>query len=226
MYTEAMSKPEIRIVITDDHPIFRAGLRLLLKSQPDFRLVGEAGDGQDGLRMVSSLKPDILLLDKLMPGIDGLELLRQLNVAETSTKCILLTGTINDAEIVQALQLGARGIVLKDSVADILFACIRKVHAGEYWVGRGYVTSLVEAIKKSLQNPESPAGRNSFGLTQRELAVLTSVSAGRTNKEVAESLSISEQTVKNHITAIFNKTGVSNRVELCVFAIRNGLSGE
>ena len=218
----AEAPPAVRILIADDHHIFRAGLKRLLEGEPGFTVVGEAADGDEAVRLVQQLLPDILLLDLAMPRMSGLEVLRELGGGGTRVRTILLTAAIDRTEVVAALQLGASGVVLKESATELLFKSIRSVMAGECWVGRDSVTDLVRALRES--RPAGPEGaRSTFGLTPREREILSSVVAGYTNREIAQKFSLSEDTVKHHLSNIFDKVGASNRVELTLFAVHHGL---
>ena len=152
----------------------------------------------------------------------GLEVLRELPTF-SSVRTILLTAEADTAEIVEAIQLGARGIVLKQSGSDVLFECIRSVMAGRYWIGREKVSEIVQALHRLLPRPINRSGRSRFGLTPREREVIATVVAGYTNKEIAQTFSISEHTVKHHITNVFDKLGVCNRLELVLFAVEHQL---
>ena len=212
----------VRIVIADDHPIFRQGLRRLLEAEPGFAVVGEAGDGREALRRVRELKPDVLLLDLAMPNVPGLEALSELSGSSMPVRTILLTAAIETTQIVEALQLGARGIVLKHSATELLMKSIRTVMAGQYWVGRETVSDLVESLR-GLIPAAKKAPKKTFGLTPREMEIVGAIVAGLTNKDIAQKFSLSEQTVKHHLTNIFDKTGVSNRLELALFAVNHSL---
>jgi two-component system, NarL family, nitrate/nitrite response regulator NarL len=215
---EPMDKP-IRILIADDHPILRDGLRKLLEAESDFVVAGEACNGHEALQLTRQLEPDLLLLDLVMPGVPCLEVLRLLAATSLPTRTILLTASIERDQIVKALQLGARGVVLKDSASQVLMKAIRLVMAGQYWIGRESVGELVETFRTQMFD----VMERRFGLTARELEIVTTVTAGLTNKEIARRLSLSEETVKHHLTKIFGKVGVSNRLELALFAISQNL---
>jgi two-component system, NarL family, nitrate/nitrite response regulator NarL len=210
-----------RILLADDHPIFRSGLRSLLEAEPGFVVCGEAEDGRDAVRKLRQLRPDVMLLDLSMPGAGGLEALRDLADERGNTRVLLLTAAIEEEELVTALQLGARGVVMKDAPATTLVRAVRGVLAGEYWVGRDRVTTLVEALRPKLH--ARTGRRPDHGLTEREFLIVSGVVAAYGNREIGERLGITEKTVKTHLTNIFDKLGVSTRTELAMFAVRNRL---
>jgi len=214
----------IRLVIADDHPIFRDGLRRLLEAESDLKVIGEARDGAEAVKLARQLKPDIMLLDLAMPKHPGLEALRDLSNGEAnSVRVILLTAAAEKKEIVEALQLGARGVVLKDSATQLLLKAIHTVMAGEYWVGRESVSNLVQYLRNLVQSSGDEAKQKKFGLTPRELEIVSAVVAGFANEEIAEYFKISEDTVKHHLSNIFDKLGVSTRLELALFAVNQSL---
>jgi DNA-binding NarL/FixJ family response regulator len=208
----------IRIAIADDHEIFRAGLRRLLATEPGFSVVGEAADGQQAIDLVRTLQPDVLLLDVAMPRMGGIETMSGLS--GTSTRIVLLTAGVDPPDLLRALQLGARGVVLKDSAPRLLIDGIHQVADGKYLIGTGVANDLVEAMKHA----SAPPARR-YGLTPRELDVVKAIIAGETNRDIGERFGISLQTVKHHLSSIFDKTGVSTRLELALLAIRQGLVG-
>jgi two-component system nitrate/nitrite response regulator NarL len=215
----------IRIVIADDHPIFRDGLRRLLEAETDLKVIGEASDGSEAIKLARQLKPDILLLDLAMPKMPGLEALREMSSATgvNSVRVILLTAAAEKNQIVEALQLGARGVVLKDSATQLLLKSIHTVMSGEYWVGRESVSNLVQYLRSLVLSSGEEAKQKKFGLTPRELEIVSAVVAGFSNKEIAEYFKISEDTVKHHLSNIFDKLGVSTRLELALFAVNQAL---
>jgi DNA-binding NarL/FixJ family response regulator len=215
----------IRIVIADDHPIFRDGLRRLLETETDLKVIGEACDGAEAVKLARQLKPDILLLDLAMPRQHGLEALREMSTSSNqgSVRIILLTAAAEKKQIVEALQLGARGVVLKDSATQLLLKSIYTVMSGEYWVGRESVSNLVQYLRNLMQSSGEEARQRKFGLTPRELEIVSAVVAGYSNKEIAEYFKISEDTVKHHLSNIFDKLGVSTRLELALFAVNQSL---
>jgi two-component system nitrate/nitrite response regulator NarL len=211
----------VRIVIADDHPIFRDGLKRLLEAERNFKVVGEACDGVEAVKLVRQLRPEILLLDLAMPRRPGLEALRELGSDSNSARVVLLTAAAEKEQIVEALQLGARGVVLKDSATQILLKAISAVMNGEYWVGREPVSNLVQYLR-GLIDTSTPRQKR-YGLTPRELEIISAVVAGYANKEIAEHFKISEDTVKHHLSNIFDKLGVSTRLELALFAVNQSL---
>jgi DNA-binding NarL/FixJ family response regulator len=217
-------KPPIRILIADDHPIFRDGLRRLLEAEPGMKVIGEACDGAEAVKLARQLKPDILLLDLAMPRHPGLEALREISSGPSTTvRVILLTAAAEKNQIVEALQLGARGVVLKDSATQLLLKSIYTVMSGEYWVGRESVSNLVQYLRTLVQSSGEEARQKKFGLTPRELEIVSAVVTGYSNKEIAEYFKISEDTVKHHLSNIFDKLGVSTRLELALFAVNQAL---
>jgi two-component system, NarL family, nitrate/nitrite response regulator NarL len=213
----------IRIVVADDHPIFRDGLIKLLETKPKLRVIGAAADGDEALRLIQQLEPDIVLLDVAMPRMAGLVALRELSKTSTRARIILLTAAIDRADIVSALQLGARGVVLKESASEMLFKAIDAAIAGRYFVGRKTVDSLATTLRE-LSAPHPQPTRKQFGLTPRELEIISVILTGHANSEIAGRFAISEKTVKHHLTNIFDKLGVSNRLELALFALHHSLA--
>jgi DNA-binding NarL/FixJ family response regulator len=216
--------PLIRVVIADDHPILREGLRRLLEDDGGCEVVGQAADGVEAVRLARERQPDVLLLDLAMPRASGLDALRELGVTGGGPKVLLLTVAIDDAQVVEALELGARGVVLKEAATELLFKAIRSVMAGQYWVGHDTVTDIVRHLRErraeAVRRRPTPAER----LTAREREIVAQVAAGASNREVAQRLSLAEDTVKHHISNVFDKLGVSNRAELAAYAASHGLT--
>jgi len=211
-----------RVLIADDHPVVRVGLRNMLQADPGIRVVGEARDGVEALELARNLHPDILLLDLAMPNVAGMEALREMTAGNLDTRTIVLTGLIDKRQVLEALQLGARGVVLKDAAVEHLAECIRAVMQGQYWLEGRPVQNLVQVLR-DLTAQTAPVPRKTFGLTARELEVVGLITEGCTNKDIARTFGISEETVKRHLTNIFNKLGVGNRLELALFALNHSL---
>jgi DNA-binding NarL/FixJ family response regulator len=195
-------------------------LRKLLESEPGIEIVGEASDGVETIEVARRLEPDILLLDLAMPRLNGLASLATLDT--TRTRVILLTAALNKSELLKAIQLGARGVVLKEAATRSLLDAIHRVNDGKYAIGPESVDDLVDAVRRlSDQGPTQP-----YGLTSREVSIVRAIAAGQTNKDIADELGISLQTVKHHLTSIFNKTGVSSRLELALFSVHHRLTDD
>lgn len=216
----------IKIMIAEGHAMVRDVIKKLLEKEDDFRVVGEARNSREVLDQLPKLHPDVLLLDLDMRRESALDVIRNLNGVARDLRIMLLTGEITDGAVVEALRLGARGVIMKDAASNLLFRSIRAVMAGEYWIDRKSVADLVRALQVAPSSQHAADSPNSYGLTQREIEILSAIVDGYTNKEVAKKLSISEQTVKHHLTNIFEKVGVSNRLELALFAMNNHLARE
>jgi len=219
-------KATVRILIADDHPIVRDGLKKLLLLEDDFEIVGEASDGREVLDKVQELDPDVLLLDLRMPNLDGLSALQALQQTNRRTRVIVLTASEDKNEFVQAMKLGCSGIVLKQTAPDLIVKSIRKVHAGEIWLDSHTTAAVMRQFQTGTEaNSAGGAGkgRERSPLSAREREIVALVAQGYKNKEMAEKMFISEQTVKNHLHNIFDKLGVSDRLELALYAIHKGL---
>ena len=166
------------VLLADDHAIFRDGLRKMLESDEEMTIVGEAQNGTECIKLLAKLKPDILLLDLRMPDKDGLAVLEEVNFDTLPTRVIVLTAAEDDRDVVRAMRLGARGVVLKDSATQLLLKCIHTVMAGEYWVGRESVSNLVQYLRTLMQSTSDEARKRKFGLTPRELEIVSAVVAG------------------------------------------------
>lgn len=212
----------IHVLFTSEHPVFRDGLRQVLEAEPGIEVVGVASDGKSALRLARKLKPDIVLFGLAMPsGVDR-ETLKRLS-SSPSVRTILLSAVPNKQWVMEILQLGVRGVISKQSPVPVLLRCLRSVMAGQYWVGRDSVNNIVEELRRLAPSTKSQPKTKNYGITPRELEVVAGVVAARTNKVIARELSISEQTVKHQLTSIFDKLGVSGRLELALFAANHGL---
>ena len=202
------SKEPIRIFLADDHPALRAGLAAILNSQSDMKVIGEAGSGRETLE--ARVGVDVYIIDLRMPEGDGVQVIRQLRKRDTSIKVLVLTTYDNEEDIFRALEAGARGYLLKDTTSDELVGAIRQVHAGEHHLPHAIASRLADRLVR-------PA------LTPRELDVLRLVAKGRTNKELASAMFVSEETVKTHMKALFQKLGVHDRTEAISVSLKRGI---
>jgi DNA-binding NarL/FixJ family response regulator len=216
---EATAPRPIRIVIADDHPIFRDGLRRLLETAPKLQIVGVT-HAHGALGLVQRLRPDVLLIGGSTPASTLLEALGGLTRAGEPVKVILLTRSVDAPEVSAALRFGAHGVLPNDMTPDALFNSIETVAAGHCWVGRERVANLETGVRR---HGDTCRRTKAFGLTPRELEIVRAVMGGETNKAIAKRFSISENTVKRHLTHIFNKVGASTRVELALFAAHHQL---
>jgi two-component system, NarL family, response regulator DegU len=207
--------PPINVILADDHPVVRAGIRNLLEQASDIKVIGEAKDGKEALEMVQELKPDVLLLDMEMPGVSGSEVAHQL-LASGSNVYILALSAYDDKEYIQELlSNGAAGYLVKEEVPEAIVEAVRGVSRGE----RGWLSRRV-AAQMSAWMQEGEQDRK--GLTAREVEVLQAVVAGKTNQEIGLALGISEKTVEKHLEGVFSKLQVASRVEAAVRAVREG----
>jgi two-component system nitrate/nitrite response regulator NarL len=224
----------ITVVVADDESMFRASLRQLLTVPPHvikqvygvdvaagFDVIGEAGSGEDAISVVRATTPDLLLLDLSMPRQTGLDVLREIQPGGTRT--VVLSAAIEKRQLLAAVRLGARGIVLKDSTTELLFEAMMCVISGSSWLGRTLVADLMDLVG-TLARDSGGDRKSPFGLTAREKEVLALVVAGYPNKEIARQCSVSEETVKHHLTRMFDKVGASNRLELAMVASQSGLA--
>jgi DNA-binding NarL/FixJ family response regulator len=209
----------IKILVVDDHPVVRDGLAAILGTQSDFSIVGEASNGEEAVHLAAELKPDVVLLDLEMPGMDGVETLRQLRVVQPESNTLVFTAFDTDERILSAIRAGAQGYLLKGVPREELFKAVRVVSAGG---------SLLQPVvaSKLLQHVSTPPDERDHGLdslTEREMEVLKLLAHGRTNKEIAALLFISERTVKFHVSSILKKLDVGNRTEAVSLAAHHGL---
>jgi DNA-binding NarL/FixJ family response regulator len=204
---------KIRLLIVDDHPVVRDGLRGMLENQPDFDVAGEASEGSAAVQLAESLQPDIVLMDLRMPVMDGVTALREIKIQNPQVQVLVLTTYDSDADILPAIEAGASGYLLKDSSREELFSAIRAAARGE--------TVLAPAVAARLVSRMRASGEEQ--LSSRELEVLQLVAVGESNSEIASHLHISQATVKSHLVHIFGKLGVSDRTAAVTVALRRGI---
>jgi DNA-binding NarL/FixJ family response regulator len=209
----------IRLVLADDHPLILQGLEQLFETQPDFQVLARCVSVEETLRAVRQHRPDVLLLDLCMPETGGLTVLRKMKQEEVPTRVVLLTGIVDEDEMLEAIHHGVCGVVLKDTPPALVLQCVRAVHTGAQWLER---RSISQALERLLQL-DTRRRQSESGLTSREVEIVRMVDAGLRNKEIACKLSISEGTVKLHLHHIFQKLNLANRLELIRYAQDNGL---
>ncbi len=217
----------IRVFIADAHPIVLQGLRSVLLEHSALQLVGEANDGPDTLERVVELEPDVVLLDPKLPNSDGLHVLRGIQTRAPKSKVILFAAAEHKDEFVEAMKLGCSGILLKEAPTNLIEKSIQRVYAGEIWLDSTTTAAVIRqfASPSDFQTPHSNGkpSRERAQLSQREREIIILIAQGYKNKEIAEKMFITEQTVKNHLHNVFDKLGVSDRLELALYAIHNSL---
>jgi len=210
----------IKLVLADDHPIVLTGLEQLLVAEADLAVLASCTDGGQALEAVARHRPDILLIDLKMPHVDGLTVIRRLREEQATCRIVVLTAALDDQEVLEAMRLGVRGVVLKEMAVRLLVQCIRKVYAGGTWVEQ---RSMSRALERVLQHEDEMHVLSQL-LTPRELELLRLAAVGLTNSEIAERLCISHGTVKVHLHRIYEKLQVKNRTALALFAKGKGLA--
>ena len=216
------TKPSIRVLLVDDHPLFRKGIASLLSSEPGFEVLGEASDGQEAIEKARDLMPDVILMDISMPGVNGLEATQRIKQEIPYVRIVILTVSDEDQNLFEAIKSGAQGYLLKKIEPQTLFQTLRGVLEGEAPLSRVMATKLLAEFarqRRAASEPRTPTAT----LTEREKEVLGLLAAGKTNKEIAGALGIAENTVKNHLKNILEKLHLENRVQAATFAIREGL---
>lgn len=211
---------KIKILLVDDHSLVRQGLKQILELEGDIEIIGQAGDGEEALVKVQQLKPDIVLLDINMPKLNGIKTLRRLKDLDKTTKVIMLTFHEDQEYLFETINLGANGYVLKDSESECLIKAVRDVYKGSTYIHPNLTTGLVREFSRK-SNDEDEAKENK--LTRREYEVLTLIAEGLNNKEIANSLFISEKTVKNHVSNIFKKIDVNDRTQAAIYAYKHNI---
>jgi two-component system, NarL family, nitrate/nitrite response regulator NarL len=211
----------IRILLVDDHSLFRSGIKSLLESQEEFEVIGEASDGLDGVKRAKQLKPDLVLMDLHMPGTSGLEALHMLNEDLPDTKVLMLTVSEDAQDLMQALQSGARGYLLKNIEIDFLVESIHKAMNGESVMSPQMSATLIDAVRKPVIKVEPD--KHAIKLTPRESEIIGMLARGESNKSIARTLDLAESTVKIHVQGILRKLKISSRVQAAVYAVEHGL---
>jgi DNA-binding NarL/FixJ family response regulator len=217
----------IRVLIADGHPIVLEGLRTVLNQQTNIQVVGEATDGMEAIEKAVSLDPDVVMMDLRMPRVDGLTVLRSIHTRAPRSKVILFSGADNKDEFVEAMKLGCSGILSKESAISLIERSIAKVYAGEIWLDSNTTAAVIRQFASPAEFPapanNGKSSRERAQLSQREREIIILIAQGYKNKEIAEKMFITEQTVKNHLHNVFDKLGVSDRLELALYAIHNSL---
>ncbi|MFQ6026508.1 MAG: response regulator [Dehalococcoidia bacterium] len=209
----------IRVLIADDHPVVRQGLRLLIDTEPNLELVGEASDGVEAVEMTNSLQPDVLLLDLMMPRLSGIEAIAEIKKSNPDARILVVTSFAEDEKVFSAIKSGALGYLLKDSSPHELLDAIREVYRGEPSLASSIALKLMQELNgpTALPPTEEP-------LTEREVEVLRLVAQGLANQDIAERLFVGESTVSKHVSNILDKLHLANRTQAALYALREGLS--
>jgi two-component system, NarL family, nitrate/nitrite response regulator NarL len=224
-----MSTAPIRVLIADGHPIVLEGLRTVLGQLPTLQLIGEASDGMEAIEKTVSLDPDVVLMELKLPRVDGLTVLRSIQARASRSRVILFSSSDHKEDFVEAMKLGCSGILSKDSSITLIEKSIQKVFAGEIWLDSNTTAAVIRQFASPTDFPAVHAGGNGKAareraqLSQREREIIVLIAQGYKNKEIAEKMFITEQTVKNHLHNVFDKLGVSDRLELALYAIHNSL---
>jgi DNA-binding NarL/FixJ family response regulator len=218
----------IRVFIADAHPIVLEGLKGILNQQPGIEVVGEACDGMDAIDKIIETTPDVVLLDLKMPRVDGLTVLRSIQTRAPQSKVILFASSDNKEDFIEAMKLGCSGILQKDASVNMIEKSIQKVHQGEIWLDSNTTAAVFRSFAAPSEFPGTPLAngkppRERAQLSHREREIIILIAQGYKNKEIAEKMFITEQTVKNHLHNVFDKLGVSDRLELALYAIHNSL---
>jgi len=208
----------MRVVVVDDHPIVLEGLERLFRLEGDIHLVARCVNAREALEALRTCRPDILILDVRLPDRNGLDVLETMRREEIATRTVLLTGALGEDELLQALQLGVRGVVLKEAAPEVLVRCLRKVHAGERWLDNDFLGRALESVLS--REGVARAGRPA--LSAREMEIVRLAARGLHNRQIAEELSVAEGTIKVHLHNVYEKLGLEGRVELSLYARDRG----
>lgn len=214
-----MTQTPIRVFIVDDHAIVRKGLRALLTEIDDIEVIGEASDGQQAVNLVEEAQPDVILMDIVMPNMDGIEATQQITARQPEARILALTSFAADDKLFPAIKAGAMGYLLKDSDPEDLVQAIRQVHLGEPALQPSIARKVLHELRQPISQPQTPEP-----LTEREVEVLSFVSKGLSNQDIADKLTIAEVTVRTHVSNILSKLHLANRVQATLYALREGLT--
>ena len=209
----------IRVLIADDHAIVRKGIRALLATETDIEVVGEAADGKEAVEKAERLHPDVILMDLVMPGMDGIEATRRITTRQPETRILVLTSFAEDEKVFPALKAGALGYLLKDAGPEELVRAIRQVYCGESSLHPAIARKVLQELSRPPERPLTPEP-----LTERELEVLRLIAKGKSNREIAEELVISEATVRTHVSNILGKLQLASRTQAALYALREGIA--
>ncbi|WP_310723023.1 response regulator transcription factor [Streptomyces sp. N2A] len=213
----------VRVLLADDQPLVRSGLRVIMADHPDLEVVGEAATGSEAVRLVGDLRPDVVVMDIRMPGMDGIEATRLITAGPATTRVLVLTTFDEDDHVYGALRAGASGFVVKDMALDDILAAIRVVAAGDALIAPGVTRRLIADFAKGPEAAPTRSPRPVDGITEREREVLTLVGRGRSNPEIAEDLFITVATAKSHVSRLLTKLDARDRVQLVITAYEMGL---
>lgn len=214
-----MNKTKIRILIVDDHAVVRKGIRALLATEEDLDVIGEAENGQQAVELYSELNPDLLLLDLIMPKVNGIEAIKKIKGDHPGAKILVLTSFAADDQVFPAIKAGALGYLLKDTEPDDLINAIRQVYRGESSLSPAVARKVLEEVFHPAEKPLSPDP-----LTRREVDVLQVLAKGKSNRDIAEELTISETTVRTHVSNILGKLHLASRTEAALYALKEGMA--
>ena len=219
-----MDEVHIRVIILDNHLLVRAGIRRLIEDAPEIRVVGEAGSLSAGLQIISDLKPDIVLFEMNLEAWTITEIIARINIASCKSRIILVTGTNNPMIIQQAVENGVVGVVLKTQSPEILTKAIDKVNSGEVWIERSVIADVLSRLSRNHKPAKINSEKNSINeLNEREKQIINLIGQGYKNKKISIQLGLSESTIRHYLTSIYSKLGVSDRLELLIFANRYSL---
>lgn len=211
----------ISVLIADDHPLFRQGIKQILELENDITVVAQAANGDEAVRLTREHKPDVILMDINMPGSNGLQAIKEIKDENINSKIIVLTIHEDREYLIKTIQMGAEGYVLKDAEPSVLIDAIRSVHQGQSYIQPTMTKELVKEFNRLTLHSKEKNGENM--LTTREREVLKLIAEGMINKEIATKLYISEKTVKNHVSSIFRKLNVSDRTQAAIYAIKHNI---